>query len=230
MRRQVKAVVFDLDDTLYNQRQHLARAFQAVGKLLEEEVGLNKNHVRKRLLELASTHGSASGKLFNLLLEEFEIPVSKRLLKRMVEAFYSYKPRKLKPYKSALEVLTKLKKVGVKLGLLTDGNPELQRFKLKALGVEDYFDAMVVTDEFGRSFRKPHPKGFREILRQLRVKPSEAVYVGDNPYKDFGGGKSIGMLTIRVLTGEYRRVKNGGADLTIRSLKQLPKILGLKDC
>ena len=220
----IRAVVFDLDDTLYDQRQHLAEAFRSVGRLLEELFGLNPEEVAGKLLRLARVEGSASGRLFDHLLEEYGIKPERGIIGRMVSAFYAYKPSKLKPYRGVVETLQWLKKRGLKLGLLTDGRPELQRAKLKALGLEGFFDAILITDEFGRDFRKPNSAAFLEIARRLNVKPEETAYVGDNPLKDFLGARKAGMAAIRVLTGEYRRLEGGGADLTLKRLPELKKV------
>lgn len=226
--KRFRAVVFDLDDTLYNQRQHLAGAFLSVGKLISRLFGLDPRGVRKELLEIAKRKGSASGKLFNIFLEKHGIKPKKRLLEQMVSAFYSYKPVKLKPYKRVVEILKELRRKGLKPGILTDGNPQLQKAKIEALGIKKFLNCVLVTDEMGENYRKPDLKGFLEISKQLGVSAAETIYVGDNPHKDFIGARKAGMLTIRVLTGEYRKVrgeKSLEADIIIRSLGDLRKIL-----
>lgn len=226
--KRIKAVIFDLDDTLYNQMQHLAGAYLSVGRLMNRLFGLNPLEVKRNLLKLAKVKGSASGMLFNILLENYKIKPENELLNRMISTFYSYKLTKLEPYKDAANLLRMLKKKGLKLGLLTEGRPELQKAKLEALGFKKLFDDVIVTDELGGRYKKPNPEGFSEIAKRLGVKPEESIYLGDNPKKDFIGPRKIGMLTVRVLTGEYRKTKVESdleSDITIRSLNKFWKAL-----
>lgn len=224
----VKAVVFDLDDTLYNQSQHLAGAFFSVGRLLKRRFNLDPLEVKDKLLSYYRIKGSSSGKLLDAVLENYGVKPEKELINQMISAFYSYKPTKLKPYKGALSLLMRIKERDLKLGVLTNGNPKVQREKIVALGLNEFFDQIIVTDDFGREFRKPSTRCFLEIAHRLKVNPRECIYVGDNPEKDFVGAREVGMMTVRVFTGEYRKIKvekELEAEKTIRRLEDLEKIL-----
>ncbi|WP_318753436.1 HAD-IA family hydrolase [Globicatella sp. PHS-GS-PNBC-21-1553] len=59
------------------------------------------------------------------------------------------------------------------------------------LNLEKYFDKIIVTDELGRAYWKPHPKSFEIMKAHFGVNYNEMVYVGDNPQKDFFIKKSI---------------------------------------
>jgi putative hydrolase of the HAD superfamily len=74
----------------------------------------------------------------------------------------------------------------------------VQRRKITALGLNELFDALICTDELGQEFWKPSPIPFKVALALLGMCPSESVYVGNDPAKDFGGPNEIGMVTIRV--------------------------------
>jgi putative hydrolase of the HAD superfamily len=94
-----------------------------------------------------------------------------------------------------------------KLGLLTDGYIDVQRRKVNALGIRHYFDTIIYSDEWGRDAWKPSLRPFRAVLERLSVPPENAVYVADNPLKDFLGANQIGMATIRThyTKGDYDR-------------------------
>ena len=89
------------------------------------------------------------------------------------------------------------------MACVTDGDPRIQWAKLRALGLEDAFDAVVISDEMGREFRKPHPAPFRRALVFLGAEPQGTVHVGDRPDKDVMGPAAVGMRAIRVRQGEY---------------------------
>ena len=81
-----------------------------------------------------------------------------------------------------------------KLGLITDGRPAGQRAKIKALGIENLFDCIIVTDELGGvEYRKPNGKAFELMSKEFGVPYDEMVYVGDNIKKDFAAPEKLGM-------------------------------------
>ena len=86
---------------------------------------------------------------------------------------------------------------------MTDGDPLIQRSKLRALGFVDVFTVVVLSDELGREHRKPDPRPFAVALDRLAVAPADAVFVGDRPDKDVAGARAAGLAAVRVRTGEY---------------------------
>jgi putative hydrolase of the HAD superfamily len=96
-------------------------------------------------------------------------------------------------------LLTELRARGHRLALLSDGLAEVQRRKLAALGLAGLFDEIVITDELGRDAWKPSKVGFERILGALDVEGQFAMYVSDNPHKDFAGPHRLGMRTVRIV-------------------------------
>ena len=93
----------------------------------------------------------------------------------------------------------------VPVALVTDGDPDIQRGKLAALGLEAAFDAVVLSDDLGREYRKPNAAPFAAALEQLGLPASGCVMIGDRPDKDVAGARAAGLRgTVRVRTGEYR--------------------------
>jgi putative hydrolase of the HAD superfamily len=95
------------------------------------------------------------------------------------------------------------------LGLLSDGYLEVQRKKVEALALDRYLDAIVLSDEFGRDAWKPSPRPFLKVLEVLAVDAHAAVYVADNPAKDFAGARGVGMASVRLRSedGVYGRLE-----------------------
>ena len=87
------------------------------------------------------------------------------------------------------------------LGLVSDGYLEVQQRKVAALGLGNWVQAAVLSDQWGREFWKPHPRPFETVLERLGVAAENAVYVADNPAKDFFGARRVGMATVRVRFG-----------------------------
>ena len=225
----VQGVVFDLDGTLYDQHQYLQGAFGAVAAYLCARLDLEENSILEGLLEISRMKGSDSGKIIDDFVASTGGGADRReVIDRAVDAFVSFTPKELLPYNDSREVLEWLKRRRIRLGLLTDGRPQVQRAKIKALCISGSFDAIVLSDECGRERRKPDPLPFQHVMSGLGVGPDECIFVGDNPKKDFVGARKLGIRTVRVLMGEYRNLSLGeefDADDDIRSLAELPRLL-----
>jgi len=204
----IRAVLFDLDDTLYDQRAWLAGAWQAVAAAATA-FGVAPAELAAALAQIAA-EGSDRGRIIDRALERVGwagVPVEP-----LVQAFRSHAPEHLPAYPGVPAALARLR-ARCPIGLVTDGDPGIQRAKLRALGLCDAFDAVVLSDELGRQYRKPHPAPFRAALSALGVAPEEAVFVGDRPDKDMAGAAAAGMACIRVLTGEYAQLPDTVAPL-----------------
>ncbi len=195
----IEAVLFDLDDTLYDQRQWLDGAWRAVAARAADwgidPIGL------ERALRAVAEVGSDRGGIIDqalALVGARDVPAGP-----LVAAFRAYRPARLEPYPGVDRALTRLS-ARVPLGLVTDGEPDGQRSKLAALGLVDYFATAIFSDEHGRAHRKPDPLPFRLAVAELGVRASRAVFVGDRPEKDVAGPARLGMRAIRVRTGEWR--------------------------
>ena len=136
----------------------------------------------------------------------------------------------LELYDDAKEVLDALKKEGKLIGIITDGNAAVQEAKVRLLGLFDIIDALILPDALvinGEThFTKPNPVVYEACLEKLGVKPEEAVYIGDNPLKDFVGARSLGMKTVQIQRKngmfENCEVKEGyEADFVTESLIEL---------
>lgn len=194
----IRAVLFDLDDTLYDQQAWLAGAWEAVAGAAVA-FGVPAPELAAALGEIAA-EGSDRGRIIDRALERVGwagVPVEP-----LVRAFRSHAPSCLAPYPGVPAALARLR-ARCPIGLVTDGDPAIQRAKLAALGLSDALDVTLFSDELGRHRRKPHPAPFRAALAALGVGPSEAVFIGDRPDKDMAGAAAAGMACIRVLTGEY---------------------------
>lgn len=228
----MKAVVFDLDDTLYPERTYVRSGFAAVAAFLSSRVAATRESLETRLEELHVRDGR--GRLFDTLLGELGIPDPDRALAlSAVLAYRAHQPT-LAPFPDVIATLDRLRGAGLQVGLLSDGLASVQRAKLRALGeVTARFAAVVLTDELGREFWKPSPVPFHVACTILGVVPHEVAYVGNDPRKDFSGARAAGLRTFRV-----RELPDEGgaripspdqvdADQTVAPFSALPGALGI---
>lgn len=224
-RTSVKAIIFDLDDTLYPEEEFVMSGFRTVAKHLAKKYGLNSSKIFNTLK--SDFDQGARGKNFDLLLEKLNLP--KRELKQLITIYRNHKP-KVKLFSDAKKILKYLKENReVKIGLISDGPVKTQKNKLKMLKIEKIFNKIVLNDSLGKKYRKPHQRSFKLILKKLKVKPKETIYVGDNPEKDFIGAKKMGIFTIRIKRGEgiYENIKEtdkNKADLNIFKFLELKNL------
>ena len=195
----IRAVLFDLDDTLFDQRQWLDGAWRAVATRAGAW-GVDADQLLGALRDVA-TAGSDRGGIIDQALDR--VGATGTSVPSLVDAFRGFAPTRLEPYPGVPAALEHLAS-RVPLGVVSDGDPGVQLAKLAALGVAPCFSTVVLSDQLGRAHRKPDPLPFRHALGALGVDADHAVFVGDRPAKDVAGPAALGMRAIRVRTGEWR--------------------------
>jgi putative hydrolase of the HAD superfamily len=221
-----RAIVFDLDDTLYPEGDFVLSGFRAVAGWASRSLGIPSSQAFAELetLFLAGVRGNT----FDRWLAGHGFSPEPHV-GQLVRVYREHTPD-LKPFPEAPSLLVSLHRQH-RLGLVSDGYLAVQQRKLAALGLEHHFDAIVFSDTWGRKAWKPNPKPFREVLRMLEAEPQRAVYVGDNPAKDFLGARRVGMAAVRIQypQGQYSRVDplspQHAPDVTLSSLAELEPIL-----
>jgi len=194
------AVLFDLDDTLYEQRQWLDGAWQAVADRAARW-GVDPAALDRALQHVAAL-GSDRGGVIDTALHlvgRDDVPVPP-----LLESFREHTPAHLDPYPGVRQLLEQLA-AQVPLGLVSDGEPAGQQAKLDALDLASSFTTVVLSDTLGREHRKPDPLPFRVAVCNLDVTPTRAIYIGDRPSKDVAGAVAAGLAAVRVRTGEWRQ-------------------------
>lgn len=220
----IKALIFDLDDTLYYEKEYVLEAFKDVAYYLGNKYKKDKEELYIRMKEILETLGR--GKIFNLICEENNF---KEDIKYLVEIYRNSKP-KLNLYEDSLEFLSWAREKGYKLGIITDGCSKVQWNKIKGLDIEKAVDKIIVTDDYGKEFWKPHEKSYLEMMKWFNIEPNECIYVGDNPNKDFIGARGIGIKAVRIIREQGDHIttilgKVYEADFNIKNLLELEEIL-----
>lgn len=220
-------LVFDLDDTLYSEREFVLSGFAAVDAWLAQRHGLAGFGAEATRLFEAGTRG----RIFDEALRRLAVDGAGELVPHLVDVYRGHAPRisLLEEARWALQHFHGR----LRLGLITDGHAATQRNKFAALGVSRYFAHVVFTDDLGRANWKPSPLPFRDVMDRLGCAGDECVYVGDNPVKDFVAPNALGWLTVQIRrgNGEYGTVDTGALapchrpHLTIQSLYELESLL-----
>ena len=201
----LRAILFDLDDTLYRERDFVASGFDAVAASAAETLGVETQRVRDALERALATHGR--GHTIDRALASLGIEPARvaQVVPSLVHVYRSHRPR-LQLLPDAARCLDALERAGLAMGLVTDGDPSVQRRKVDALGLHGRFVVERYTWDAGAALQKPHASAFEpaiEALARRGLHPDETLYVGDNPTKDFVGARALGLRTLRVLRGPH---------------------------
>ena len=213
-----RAVLFDLDDTLYPYRQFRTSGFAAVADHLHRMHGRSARHVLARLLRDA--RGGNRGCELQACLAAEDLPA--RYLDTLLEVVRGHTPRLRLPLQSAA-VLRALRRDGWRLGIVTNGDPPVQRRKMAALALENAVDAVIYAADCGSGAGKPEPDAFLEAARRLCVRPGRAVFVGNDERCDIGGAAGAGMWPV-LCTGWTPQAGPTAAHRVIGHLSAVPSV------
>ncbi len=223
----ITTIVFDLDDTLYDEVEYCKSGFTSIARFL---ANLPKAPVAKRIFDCLwgqFTTGNRT-KTFNAALEELGIGYDDKLITELIKVYRNHVPKITLPQDS-LDVLCQLSD-NYTLALLTDGFLPAQKLKVQALGIEKYFKCIVYTEELGRDCWKPSPSGFEKLIQTLNVKPEAIAYVADNVEKDFIAPNKLGFLTIQLIRParihtSVSQQSGAAARYVIHKIGELPALL-----
>lgn len=229
-----QAIVFDLDDTLYPEREYVFSGFHAVAQWGATTFGIDAvtGYAHLQTLFEAGVRGDTFNRWlteFNLVEQESTQGVVETTITALIEIYRHHTPT-LRPFPEAVALLPTLAQ-HYQLGLVSDGYLAVQQRKWAALRIAHHFCGVVFSDQWGREAWKPSTKPFTEVLHLLKVAPEQAVYIGDNPLKDFLGAKQVGMATIwlKRADGEYTKHEPPtaayGPDQTVTSWAALQRVL-----
>jgi len=219
----IKAVIFDLDNTLIDfmkMKKHSCSA--AIDAMIGS--GLNVEHDKgiKVLFGLYDKYGLEEKTIFQKFLKKLTGKIDYRILASGIVAYRRVRIGFLEPYPNADYVLLKLKDKGIKLGIVTDA-PKLKAWiRLASMKLTNYFDVVVTFEDTKQ--HKPSKLPFEAALRKLKLKPQECLMVGDWPERDIKGAKALGMQTCFARYGNPK-IKKSGADFEINNLKALLEIV-----
>jgi len=231
----VKAVLFDLDETLTDAQAGLKAAHAEVAKelqkyLMSHGVKVSRKKIRKKMDELDDEMNVKRKydrdewwpELCRMLDVKFDL--AEKIRKKMTKTYWFTFASKNRPYPGAETVLSKLKKNGYKLGLVTDtdGKKGLKRRRLKRISLVRFFDTVAIGGD-DTSHAKPSPESFLLAAKKLHVAPGECLMVGDKPFTDIRGAKAAGMKAVLLKKRDWKTKDR--PDAVIRALPEVLLLL-----
>lgn len=216
----IRALLLDMDDTLYDESAYVASGFREVARELAGWSGVAEEEIEAFLqAELAR---SGRGRIFDAALAAFGQSGAGRV-EALVARYRGHRPR-IALFPDAAALLDRLRP-RYRVAVVTDGLPSMQRKKFEALGLAGRVDALVCNWEIGAP--KPDPRGFLLALRRLGVGAAEALIVGDRPDHDIAAARALGVRSVRLRRGRFAALDAAPhlPDHELATLDELPALL-----
>ena len=196
----IEALILDLDDTLYDESTYVTSGLQAVARHMAGQYAVNEDELFAVMRADIAKNGR--GTACNAALRSIELNDSEHVVSELLAVYREHQPS-IELYDDAKNLLQGLRSriPALRLGLITDGVPIMQRQKVNALHLDQTFDFICYCWE--HSAPKPSVKGFEHMLSELNVVPGQCVMVGDRVDHDLTPAKSLGMYTVRITRGRY---------------------------
>jgi HAD superfamily hydrolase (TIGR02253 family) len=220
----IKAVVFDLDNTLVDFMAMKGKAVDAaVGAMIDAGLNLSPEEVRARIDAIYKERGIEFQNVFDQLLYDVFNKVNYKILSAGIISYRRAREAALVPYPHVYLTLMELLKRGLRLAVVSDAPAREAWLRLCYLDFHHIFDAVVTFDDTGE--RKPNPGPFKKALELLQVAPAEALMVGDWAERDMIGAANIGMKTVFARYGDTFGTVQTHADYEVSDIKELLPIL-----
>lgn len=199
--RKLKAVIFDMDNTLFEFVDAQVRGCKAVVERLGtgNKIDLFDFFLRRDFC--FEDHQNIADYMQSLGIND-DVKYSE-----CCSAYESAKLGYLKPYEGIRMCLGRLRRRGLRLAVVTDATRENADARLRKTGLARYFDLVVALEETGK--RKPNPDPIRLALERLGVRPEEALFVGDSLVRDVAAGKATGVATVYAAYGDKNYRESG---------------------
>ncbi len=220
----IKAVVFDLDNTLVDFMAMKRQAIDAaISAMVDAGLNLPVDEVKARIEAIYKEWGIEFQNVFDQLLYDVFRKVDYKILSAGIIAYRRAREAALVPYPHVYMTMVELLKRGMKLAVVSDAPAREAWLRLCYLNFHHIFDAVVTFDDSGE--RKPSPVPFRKVLELLNVRPEQSLMVGDWAERDMIGAANIGMKTVFARYGDTFGTVDPHADYEVSDIKELLHIV-----
>ena len=220
----IKAVIFDLDNTLTDFMRMKENAVDAaVDAMVDAGLRFSPDEIKKKIYEVYDREGIEFQNVFDHALTEMLGTVDPKIQAAGIVGYRRAKEASLVLYPHVKITLIELMKRGIRLGVVSDAPRQEAWLRLCYLQLHHMFD-YVTTFEDTRE-RKPSPKPFLRTLDYFQLEPPQAIMVGDWPERDIKGAGTLGMRTVFARYGDTKGAKDSGADYEIDDIYELVDIV-----
>ncbi|MBI5402745.1 MAG: HAD-IIIA family hydrolase [Ignavibacteriae bacterium] len=220
----IKAIIFDLDNTLVDFMLLKERAIEAaIHSMLDAGLKLTAKEADRKIHEIYMKEGIEYQQVFDqLFLEEYGY-VDHKMVSAGIVAYRTAREAALKPYPKVFPTLIELIKLGIKLAVVSDAPSKEAWLRLSYINFHHLFDVVITYDDTFE--KKPSPAPFNLALKRLNLKPGECLMIGDWAERDMVGAKAVGMKTVFARYGDTFNTLHPGSDYDINCISELINII-----
>lgn len=215
----VRAILFDLDGTLHDRQRSVSGLARSQHERFPGLQAVEAGRWLERFLHLDARGYVPKAEVYPALLAELGLPGS--LARPLIEDYWARYNDFALGFAGLEEVLGALRGQGYRLGVVTNGSTRMQTGKLRALGIEGYFEGVIVSEAVGAG--KPQARIYEAALERVGAAAAQTVFVGDHPENDVAGPQRLGMRAV------WFRDDYWGAperpDAVIEGLEALPGLI-----
>ena len=220
----IKAVIFDLDNTLLDFMKMKDYAVQAaIAGMIEAGLDINPDESYETIIDIYEKKGWENQQVFNEFLNKKIGEVNNKYLAAGIVAYRRAREANLLLYPNVNHTLVELIKMSVKLAVVSDAPSREAWMRIYYLNLHHHFDVVLTFDD--TNARKPSPIPFEMALSQLNIDPEEALMVGDWPERDVVGANKLGIRTIFARYGDSFGTVDSGADWDINDVYEVVGIV-----
>ncbi|MEK7248932.1 MAG: TIGR02253 family HAD-type hydrolase [Bacteroidota bacterium] len=220
----IKAVIFDLDNTLVDFMAMKKQAITAaIDSMIDAGLRLTREEAQSRIDAIYKERGIEFQNVFDQLLYDVFQKVDYKILSAGIIAYRRAREAALVPYPHVNMTLVSLVKRGIKLAVISDAPGREAWLRLCYLNFHHIFDHVITFDDTGE--RKPSPIPFRKALELVQVQPHEAIMVGDWAERDMVGAGKVGMTTVFARYGDTFGTVESNADYDINDVSELLQVI-----
>ena len=220
----IKAVIFDLDNTLLDfkkMKEYGVRA--AVSAMIEAGLECDEIEAFEYIFTIYHEKGWEYQSIFDDFLKHKTGQISNKLLAAAIVAYRRAKESSLLVYPNVRRTLIHLIKHGIKIAVVSDAPSREAWMRIYYLNLHHVFDVVLTFDD--TKIHKPSPVPFKMALKQLDINPDEALMIGDWPERDVVGASQVGIKTIFARYGDTADIQNSGADWEIDDIYEVVHIV-----
>jgi len=220
----IKAVIFDLDNTLLDfmkMKEYAVKA--AIAGMIEAGLVIDDEESYKKIVSIYQEEGWENQQVFNYFLDRTVGEVNNKYLAAAIVAYRRAREANLLLYPNVNHTLVELMKAGIKLAVVSDAPSREAWMRIYYLNLHHHFDFVLTFDD--TNARKPSPIPFQMALKELKTEPSETLMVGDWPERDVAGANNIGIRTIFARYGDSFGTIDSGADWDINDVYEIVGIV-----
>tara|TARA_B100000965_G_C19581562_1_gene753805 strand:+ start:458 stop:1141 length:684 start_codon:yes stop_codon:yes gene_type:complete len=220
----IKAVIFDLDNTLLDFMTMKKEAvMSAISSMKEAGLDIDVDNSYKEIMDIYEVNGWENQLVFDKFLKNKLGYIDSKYLAAGIVAYRRAKEANLKAYPNVEKTLNHLLENNIKLAIVSDAPSREAWMRIYYLGLHNFFETVITFDESGE--RKPSPTPFKLALGRLNLSKDEVLMVGDWPERDMVGASSVGIKTIFAKYGDAFGVEKSGANWDIEDIYEVVNII-----